>query len=227
MCFTPAISLTTAIVEFVLAGSIWLFFKRATVRDFSVVLIFLLGLYQFSEFMLCTYGVPEFWAALAMVSSGFLPAVGLHGILKFVKRKTNLFLIYLIPILIVPIAFSQNFITTAQCNRFFIEVGTLFQQSFSSFTTFLFHLYLVYYFGFIILICVIAYTDYKKQRSKLKKEVELFEVGGMLLMFIATAILIFLFPVLGISFPSVLCQFAIFVAISLYIAVYLESKIKN
>ena len=50
---------------------------------------------------------------------------------------------------------------------------------------------------------------------------------GILFMTIPTIILLLLFPVFGIMFPSVLCAFAIFVAIAAFIGVYLKGKLKK
>ena len=46
-------------------------------------------------------------------------------------------------------------------------------------------------------------------------------------MIIPTLVLLVLFPIFGIMFPSVLCAFAIFVAIAAFIGVYLKGKLRK
>ena len=50
MCFTPAVSLTTAIIEWALALTLIVAYRKSVLRPYAVVLLILLGAYQFAEF---------------------------------------------------------------------------------------------------------------------------------------------------------------------------------
>lgn len=228
MCFTPAISLTTAIIEFILATVLLLFFPKIKFRNFFAVFIYLLGFYQFSEFMICSGFSPYLWATLGFITYSFLPAVGLHSILYFSKKKFNILFIYLIPIIVSLVALvTPKFIQTVSCDRFFILVRSLFHSGASWWLVILFFLYVVYYVGFIILMCFVGYQYAIKQKNKLKRKLVFVIILGVLLMTLPTFILIFLFPSLSIMFPSVLCEFALLLAICAFIGAYLESKIER
>jgi len=227
MCYTPTVSLATAIIEFVLVIILLLFFKKSTLRNFFAVFIFLLGFYQLTEFMICTSSNPFLWAKAGVIAFTFLPAVVLHAFMKFLKKKTNLIFLYSIPVISTAVILIYPVITSVSCGTFFVEVHTIFLEARTFLQTLPYLIYILYYFGFIILAGVLFYQDYKKQRSKIKREIEVVELSGMVLMGLAALILLLIFPFLGIRFPSVLCQFALFVAIAAFVGVYLESKLKK
>lgn len=227
MCFTPLISISIVVIEFILASALLLFFPKSKFRDFFAIFIYVLGFYQFTEFMLCS-GNAFFWAIAGFVTYSFLPAIALHAILKIFKKKFNVIWIYIIPIIASILAISiPGFIVRASCERYFVSIETIMTLTPSFLPLVAFTIYVAYYFGFLFLTCLIILKDYLKQKNKIKKEIELVEIIGILLMIIPTLVLIILFPVFGLMFPSVLCGFAIFVAISAFIGVYLKGKLKK
>jgi low temperature requirement protein LtrA len=90
-----------------------------------------------------------------------------------------------------------------------------------------FIIYIGYYFGFMILASFLLMIDYSHEKNRIKKEIEVIEIIGGLLMLVPTLIFMIILPYLRQKFPSVLCAFAIFMAISSFITVYLENKIKS
>jgi len=227
MCFTPTISISIAIIEFALATILLLFFPKSKFRDFFAFFIYLLGFYQFTEFMLCS-GNALFWATLGFITFTFLPATALHAVLKIFKRKFNIIWVYIVPVIASILAISiPGFIIKASCERYFISIDTIITSSPSFLLIGALLIYTVYYFGFLAILYSIILKDYIKQKNEIKREIELVEMIGILLMTIPTVILLLLFPVFGIMFPSVLCAFAIFVAICAFIGVYLKGKLKK
>ena len=77
------------------------------------------------------------------------------------------------------------------------------------------------------MICFIAYKDYKKQKDELKKELDVVEVTGILLMTIPAVLFVVIFPFLGVMFPSVLCEFALLLAITAFVGAYIEDKMRK
>lgn len=225
MCFSSTISLTTAIIEFALATILLLFFKKSVSRNFFIVIIYLLGFYQLTEFMLCSSTNPEIWALIGFVTYTFLPAIALHGALKFLNKKANLPLIYVLPILAASVAIlTPGFIISASCSKVFVSVNTMIDFSSSFLVNALSWTYILYYPGFILLALLILYKNYLKQRNKTKRKIEVAWMLGVLLMTLPALIFILIFPALGRTFPSVLCGFALLVAVIAFIALYLENK---
>jgi len=227
MCFTPLISISIAIIEFALASTLLLFFPKSKFRDFFAAFIYILGFYQFTEFMLCS-GNGVFWATIGVVTYSFLPAIALHAVLKIFKKNFNIIWVYIIPLIASILAITiPGFIVQASCEKYFISIDTIITSSPSFLLLAALTIYIVYYFGFLALTYAIILKDYIKQKNKIKREIEVVEMVGILLMIIPTLVLLILFPVFGIMFPSVLCAFAIFVAIAAFIGVYLKGKLKK
>ena len=120
-----------------------------------------------------------------------------------------------------------GFMIQASCERYFINIDTIITSGPSFLLLVAFAIYVIYYFGFLALTYSIILKNYIKQKNKIKREIELVEMVGILLMIIPTLVLLILFPVFEIMFPSVLCAFAIFVAVSAFIGVYLKDKLRK
>jgi len=123
MCFTPAISIVTFAVEIILG--LWILSKnpKRTINQVGAVILFLLGAYQLTEFMVCTSGNPLLWGKMAHLAYTFLPALGIHWVYALSNNKGRLFYIYIIPVIFTVLTlFSENFIQVAECNKYFINI---------------------------------------------------------------------------------------------------------
>jgi|SRR3989344_135873 len=141
MCFTPVISISTAIIEFILAIILILYFPRSKLRNFFAFFIVMLGTYQFSEYLVCTGSNPEFWATVGIINYSFLPAAGFHAVLRTFHKKFSLFFIYIILVIAsIALVVIPNFVIKAECSTYFINVSTLTNTSESLFYSLL-HLY--------------------------------------------------------------------------------------
>src|SRR3989339_861921 len=108
MCFTPIISLSTAIIEFLVGTFILIRYRNTLVSVFSAIFVYVLGLYQFTEFMLCTTNNPHLWAAIGFATYTFLPTIGLHFVLRLTKRKFNKYILYTPAIIFALIAILRS-----------------------------------------------------------------------------------------------------------------------
>ena len=71
MCFTPTISLTTAIIEFIVVIYLIKRIKDKSLRALPWIIL-ILGLYQLTEFFLCTTD-NQIWPKLGFIMYTFLP----------------------------------------------------------------------------------------------------------------------------------------------------------
>ncbi|MFH0808284.1 MAG: hypothetical protein V1888_01575 [archaeon] len=204
MCFAPWVSLTTAVVEFVVASFILIRYKNYLVPVFSAIFVYVLGLYQFTEFMLCVSGNPFLWARIGFVVYSFLPAIGLHMAFRFIGIKFRNWMFYIIPIMIFSIAFlKDDFVIRASCSYIYVYVLTFL---YSGEHLILSIIYLLYYFGFIALIGIILILHLKKKA--MVKIYYFWIIFGIITVSIPV-FLILIFPSLGLAFPSVYCEFAL------------------
>ena len=225
MCFAPVISLTTAIIEFLVATFILIKYRKYVIPVFLASLIYVLGIYQFTEFMLCTSSNAFLWAKLGFITYTFLPAMGLHFMLKLAGNKKYNWFVY-IPVLFFSLwaVFKTNFIIYASCSSVFVTVNKAFTfQGYSLLSKG----YLVYYFGFILMMVLLAFIWMKREKDKITKQLAKLLAGAMIITLTLPLILIFILPSLKIQFPSVYCQFALLFTIAALIGVKIYDKKKR
>ncbi len=223
MCYTPAISLTTAFIEFLVAVFIFVLFRKSRINLFLSGFLILLGGYQFSEFMMCFFGNSFFWAKTGFVIYSFLPAFALYSVIRFVNRgikSYKLIGVYLFPLFFGFYAvLNKNFVLGTSCGKFFIEVYSALSESFN-----LFLFYKLYYFGFIFIILLVLVISFLKEKNKHKKLIELLLLFSFLISLVSAVLLVLLVPEFYPSFPSVYCEFAVLFAVFAFLIAIIDSK---
>lgn len=218
MCFTPEISFATFAIEILLG--IWILKKnpKKTLNQIGAVILFLLGVYQLTEFMLCTSGNPLLWGKWAHLVYTFLPALSLHWVYTLMRKKINLSLIYSLPIAfsILTIA-TVNFVKSATCDRYFITV-------FYELSQLWFYSYVFYYGIFMIIALVVLIKALVNEKNKNQRNIYAWGLVGFLAVTAPVYVLVLLFPVLNISFPSILCEFALLFGIAVVYTTHLVEK---
>jgi hypothetical protein len=217
MCFIPIVSLSTFIVEFIIATFILAYFKKSSLRNSTAILIYFLGLYQLAEYFLCTTTIPFMWGKIAFIAYSFLPAIGLKITFDYLKKKSNIFILFIIPFLFTLLAlFKENFVTGATCEKFLVVIVTVFSDNFNT----LFKLiYGFYYFGFILLIFYLLYKQNKKN-----KKITFWLNSTFLVGLFPAIVFLFIFPSIYYKFPSVYCHFSILTSFCLIRVMYLVTS---
>lgn len=222
MCFTPPVSLATAAIEFGLI--FWMQYKypRAAFLTFGCWFMFLLGAYQFSEFLLCVAPYPDIWVRLGFIAYSFLPAVGLHAALVFTKKKYSRTLLYAIPVLASLFVLTPHAAVSGVCETIFVTTH-IFPNSWAG--SILFWIYSgFYYAGFIIWSSLVCLHKYLHEKNVRRRTQFLFLSVAIALMTIPTMILIIILPHFDVRFPSILCHFALLLAITIFLGVRYENK---
>ena len=218
MCFAPYISLSTFVIEFLLA----LFFLLRNPKDklnrIIALMVFLLGFYQLNEFLICTTSLNIF-TRLAMVTTPLLPAIAVSCALIMWRKKLKYywhFLIYSPAVFfILMFALSNHYQKSAECMSVFI-------QYFPSLIV-LSRFYGLYYLVYIVGACVLFYFA---STIRHKHERILLRLGalGMLIFTIPAFVFVWFLPSMYINFPSVLCEFALLLAIELVVVIWYKEK---
>lgn len=225
MCFTPKVSLITAIIEFVTTGYILLKFHKSIFARFIALFIFVLGFYQFTEYMLCTTNNIELWGKLGFVSYTILPAMGIHFLLFFKVKPTKLLLIY-IPVVfyVIYAIFDTNFVTRGSCQSYFVNVENALDYTARPWFTLI---YEAYYFVSIVFICTYSLISYLKERQQQLINFYLTILITTLITVIPPFLLTIVIPSQDKYFPSIYCQFALLYTIMAIIIVRIESKLST
>ncbi|MBI2573156.1 hypothetical protein HYV86_04820 [Candidatus Woesearchaeota archaeon] len=224
MCFAPAVSLTIAIIEFIVAILLITYFRRTTLTKFSSIFIALLGFYQLTQYFLCTSQNPQLWAIIGFITYTFLPPLGLHFTLAYTHKKNDYLIIYYLPASILSlIAISYpNFVSQAYCSTVLVVVQSLFFniQAHPVLTV----LYMAYYLAYVIIPCLIIIPHIHQEHSGKRKVAETVVSIALITSLGAAFILITLLPDLRIMFPSIYCSFAVLFSIAAFIAAWYEQK---
>ena len=88
MCFTPYVSLTTFVVEFLIALYFILKNPKDKLNQIISLLLLLLGLYQLNEFLICITGLSVF-TKIAMSITAILPAIAVSYALIVWRKKIH------------------------------------------------------------------------------------------------------------------------------------------
>lgn len=159
MCFTPAISLATATVEFGITGYLARPGQPKELRPLAAF-TFALGAYQFTEFLLCMTEWADLWARVGFAAYGMLPILLLHSFMRLAGKKLRLEL-YAIPIALIGYAvLRERFVLEAGCNLLTVSISHMaFEQA-----PILMIAFFAYY-GFFPLIALGIYTRYAMRKS--------------------------------------------------------------
>ncbi len=220
MCFSPQVSVTIAIIEFILGFIILLKFRRSIITIFSAIFLFVLGLYQLTEFMLCISVDSLIWGSLGFVVYTFLPAIALHFVLRFIDSKLPKFVLYIPAIIFAAFPlFLTKFVTSGVCYAVFVSVkNVLFSSKIGR------ALYWLYYFGYLVIICYLCLKNYKTDTNPIMRKISIYLFLGILVATLPPIIFIVIFPTYEILFPSIYCDFALLFAAIAFVSAYLDNK---
>ncbi|MBU4069749.1 MAG: hypothetical protein KJ646_02095 [Nanoarchaeota archaeon] len=218
MCFAPYISFSTFVIEFLLA--VFFLFKnpRDNLNRIISLISFLLGLYQLNEFLICVTDINLF-TKFAMIMIIILPGLAISYALIIFRKKIKFYwhmLIYAPAVFFILMFVLSNYLNqSAFCSTIFIEYPYL-----GLLGKFLGLYYLLYLSASIILF----YFASSKITSKYEKVLSNLGILGMFIFVVPTFIFLLFLPALQIQFPSVLCEFALLLAIEFIFVLWYKDK---
>ena len=218
MCFAPYISLSTFIIEITLATFFLLKNPKDKLNKTIALIAFLLGFYQLNEFLICTTGFNIF-TKLALITVAILPSLAITYTLIILRKKINIIWHIL---LYTPSAFfilitiiSSIYKQPAICSTVFIQypyaglIGKFFG---------------LYYLLFLLASIILFYYASFKTTSIYEKRLHHLGILGILIFTIPTFIFLLFLPALQIQTSSILCEFALLLAIELIIVIWYKEK---
>lgn len=218
MCFAPYISLSTFVIEFMLA----LFFLFKNPKDklnrIIALISFTLGFYQLNEFLICTIGVKVF-TVLAWQTTALLPAFGITYALIMWRTKMSWYWNLLIysPVLLFLIYFPFAFDVGGQCMTVFIQYTK---------SGLIFNFYELYYMLYIVAGFLLFYIGTGRTKSIYEKRLFLLGAIGMLIFTVPTYVFLIFLPQFNIQFASVFCEFGLLLAIEMIVILWYKEKHK-
>lgn len=212
-CFSPPVMIATFIVEIALAVWTLVRYKLNRTAWLAVLIFVMLATFQAAEFMVCS-GAPAAalsWSRIGYGAIALLPPLGLDMLLTIIRTKRKAILlgaaygaaaIFAAYFTLVPSAMNGH---VCLGNYIIFEVaknsGTLFGA---------------YYYG---LLAAVVFISYRALQRKTINAQERRGVRGLLVGY-----LIFIVPVIAVNFlspntvrgiPSIMCGFAVLLAVAL------------
>ncbi|MDD5731341.1 MAG: hypothetical protein PHU42_00370 [Patescibacteria group bacterium] len=214
-CFSPAVMLATFVIEMLLAVYTYFRYKSTFFSHLTVVLIILLSGFQLAEYQICGGRDALLWARIGFVIVTLLPVLGLHLISLITNKLSYLKLGYIAMALFVFIfALIPGSLTNATCGGNYIIFNS--QSN-------LMWLYGFYYFGFLFLGLWEAFDYLQKKKSEALEWIMIGYISFMLPM----GLVYIISPSVRSAVPSVMCGFAIILALILALKVVPEYNKEN
>ena len=212
-CFSPPVMIATFLIE--VFGALWLLYRYKTTlaAKLMIAILLCLGLFQFAEYMVCegALGISSLdWARIGYVAITFLPPLGLHLGMAIAKRHHKLVLIVSY---VAAITFSAFFL--------FVERGMGGSVCLGNYV--LFDIaeaavwpYFFYYYGWLALGTVLAWEFARKPgiERHAKDALRGLAVGYMAFI-LPTTIVNIINPETIAGIPSIMCGFAVILALVL------------
>jgi hypothetical protein len=218
MCFAPYVSLSTFVIEFLLAAFFLLKNPRDNLNRMIALISLLLGVYQLNEFLICVTGLGLF-TKLAMITTAILPGLAITYALIISRKKLKAYwhaLIYAPAVFFILMFILSNHLANPTiCNSVFVQYsgGGLLAAFFGS-----------YYLIYLMVSAIIFYFAASNAKSKYEERLARLGMLGMFIFTIPTFVFLLFLPALKIQFASVLCEFALLLAIELVFVLWYKDK---
>jgi len=211
-CFSPPVMIATFFIEIGFAlYTLWRYKLNAVTRLTALILV-CLALFQGAEYMVCEGALglsSEGWSRLGFVSITALPVLGLHLAIVLAGKK--------LPRLVIGayasgIAFAAFFLLGHHAVSYEVCQGNYVIFGIGANLTWL---YMLYYYGWLLLTMWLGATWAKLQKKKpVKRALEALAIGYVLFLVPTTAVTV-ADPAASAAIPSIMCGFAVVLAIAL------------
>lgn len=202
--------LGTFVAESVLLLYVLLRYKMSLFVGIASMLIFSLSMFQLSEYMICKNGNWNLWIAIGFASITLLPVLGYHLVAIILNKKKLLIPLYLLTVTAIGfIVFSNNAIIDAKCSQNYLTFVA---------GNSLWGAYTIFYFGLLFLGSMRILGNVWNKRFKKYTRADkalLWIFVGYLSFLIPTGLVYIVSPEARHAIPSIMCGFAILLAMIL------------
>ena len=207
-CFSPPVMLATLVIEFSIAiYAIWRY-KMNKIGKLIVIMLCALGTFQLSEYLLCGgMGLSNVeWARIGYMAITLLPPLGIHIIIETVGKKKPILLGAAYASCVAFIGFylfASSSVTLLECmpNYAVFSAYPAIALPFS-----------IYYFVWILAGIYLA-VRWRNEMPKYKKPLQAMAIGYLAFV-LPTAIVNIVYPSTISGIPSIMCGFAVILAIT-------------
>ncbi|MFZ1258647.1 MAG: hypothetical protein WAQ25_04220 [Candidatus Saccharimonas sp.] len=211
-CFSPPVMIATFAIEIALAVYVTWRYKLTNITKLAVSVLFFLAVFQLAEYNVCegSFGIDSLgWSKLGYIAITMLPPLGLHLATRIAgdKKTTLLAAAYGSAALFAMFfAFSGNGITSSACLGNYVIFKTAPGSHWA---------YAAYYYGWLTVAVLYCANKIKQQLApNIIAALQALMVGYLLFM-VPTTLVNVIDPSTIAGIPSIMCGFAVLLAIAL------------
>lgn len=210
-CFSPPVMMATFLIEVFLAGYTLFRYKLNSVTRVSAAVLLCLAVFQLAEYNVCegAWGIDSAsWARVGYVAITLLPPLGIHLVAKMTgeTRRWPYYAAYGAGILFSSFfLFATHGITASACLGNYV----IFEQGYGTG-----RLYGVYYYGLLLAAIYYAFVLSRQALPHIKKSLYALMAGYTAFM-VPTTFVNIIDPSTIAGIPSIMCGFAVILAIVL------------
>lgn len=203
--------MTTFLIEGFLALWTLIKYRQTVVGKLVIIILLLLSTFQLAEYVICTTTLSNLlWTKIGLVAITFLPTAGVHLFKKLIEEEAsrfNLAVIYL-PAIIFALIFTFLFgaIGDSTCAGNYVIFDT---------NPLLSTLYSLYYLGYLFWVIGRAIIEYRSAKIERIKYLITWTIIGYLAFMLPTAMIHILSEESRQAIPSIMCGFALLLALIL------------
>lgn len=212
-CFTPTVMLITFVFEILAAAYVVIRYKMDTLTRLVFATLVCLAVFQLAEYNVCaaTFGLDTLtWAKIGYASITLLPPLGIHIVLTLSGKKMSALTYSLYAIALLFCAYFLLFISGIngnQCmgNYVIFQVSPVASM-----------LHGVYYWSLLLAGSAHCFMSASRMKANTDRHrrLALLSFGlGYLLFMVPTLIAIYAFPGAASGIPSIMCGFAVSLAV--------------
>lgn len=209
MCFSPPVMVATIIIELGLAVWVVARYVLGTSRRLIIAILVCLAAFQLAEFNVCGSSMPDvIWSRIGYVFITLLPPLGLHLIMRLRGERGRALIM-------------GSYVVAAAFAGAFAFLPTALNRGVCAGNYVIFRLseplaiaYGYYYFGLVLLGLALALWPRHKVGER-RREVLAWVAGGYCAITVPVLIINFLLPATHMGIPSIMCGFAVILAIIL------------
>ena len=199
--------IATMVIELALAAWVIVRYASRTPQRLIVAMLVLLAAFQYAEFNICTNsGLGLMWPRLGYDFITFLPPLGIHLITRL-RREERPGLVMAsygaAAVFAATFSFGSSSIISGVCGGNYI---ILLLQPYLS------NLYGIYYFGLEFIALGLALAPVRNSSPQLRSALRWIGLG-YLAMIVPTLVIYFVLPTAKVAIPSIMCGFAVILAL--------------
>lgn len=210
-CFSPPVMIATFAIEIGLAAYVVWRYQMTTVTRIATALLLCLAIFQLAEYNVCAaaFGLSSStWSRIGFVAITALPPLGIHLSTAMAKRRR--------PALVagayaVGVVFAAIFLLTPSINGHQCMGNYVIFQVMQN----VMPIYGLYYWGLLVAGVALCWQYARAERSVTRRRAQHLLATGYLLFMVPTLIVMMLDPVSLSAIPSVMCGFAVLLAVTL------------